>query len=656
MQNSYRKVHIDQHLSPLVGEFRFDKRDFQNKLIEGNVGEVTLFAKCHHGHTYYPTKVGVMHPKLHFDLLQAQIDAAHEIGVKANVYIPVGWSELDAEMHPEWRAYNFKTKKPLCAWFDYDETYAKAKSSDPMPNGIWQNLCPSGGYLEYLKRLTREVCERYQPVDGIFFDICFMQTACGCPTCLQGMREQGLDAENYQDAQKYFSSVRVRMMRELNEIIRQYSPKASIFYNGVAERIFDGVDYSQYYPYVTHFEIEELSSNEGNFDKVCFKSKCFERFGKPICGMTGKFNLCWGEFGGYKNAATLKYECAYALSLGISISVGDQLSPSGILDGETYRRIGGAYSYYRSLEKICLPSECAADLGVVVSYDSTVNEGLNYLLSDLHCDYVIADENSDFSRLKCIIVPSGARLEKPLTEKLTDYARRGGHLILSGDSAQYFSALGFEYRGRSEHDVDYVFCEKIMDCPFVSYRPAYVAQNANGETRAKVVAPYFNRTYGHFCSHMHSPPKEESESYAAWLKGENWSYLAHDVFGEYYDCGQEHMRDYFALALFSEYLPPVRVDGLQSCGRVRFRKNAEKRQLYVHVLYAPVVKKGKQFCIPDLPVVNGLTAEVRVESRVKKVAYYPAAADLRFEQKGNCVKFELPPLCCHGVAVIEYED
>lgn len=155
---------------------------------------------------------------------------------------------------------------------------------------------------------------------------------------------------------------------------------------------------------------------------------------------------------------------------------------------------------------------------------------------------------------------------------------------------------------------------------------------------------------------MHSPPKEESESYAAWLKGENWSYLAHDVFGEYYDCGQEHMRDYFALALFSEYLPPVRVDGLQSCGRVRFRKNAEKRQLYVHVLYAPVVKKGKQFCIPDLPVVNGLTAEVRVESRVKKVSYYPAAADLRFEQKGNCVKFELPPLCCHGVAVIEYED
>ena len=43
-----------------------------------------------------------MHPHLDFDLLGAQLEACHEIGVKAPFYFTVGWSVLDAEQHPEW--------------------------------------------------------------------------------------------------------------------------------------------------------------------------------------------------------------------------------------------------------------------------------------------------------------------------------------------------------------------------------------------------------------------------------------------------------------------------------------------------------------------------------------------------------------------------
>lgn len=32
------------------------------------------------------------------------IDAAHEIGVRAPVYITAGWSHYDSMMHPEWRS------------------------------------------------------------------------------------------------------------------------------------------------------------------------------------------------------------------------------------------------------------------------------------------------------------------------------------------------------------------------------------------------------------------------------------------------------------------------------------------------------------------------------------------------------------------------
>jgi hypothetical protein len=106
-----RKVHLDFHTSPYIpniGEC-FDKKQFQEQLIKGNVQSITLFAKGHHGYMMYPSKVGTMHPNLKFDLIGKQIEAAHEIGVKAPIYIPVGWSDLDSITHPEWSVVSFGT-------------------------------------------------------------------------------------------------------------------------------------------------------------------------------------------------------------------------------------------------------------------------------------------------------------------------------------------------------------------------------------------------------------------------------------------------------------------------------------------------------------------------------------------------------------------
>ena len=47
-----------------------------------------------------------MHPNLKIDLLGQQIEACHEINVKAPVYLTVGWSASDAENHPEWCTRN----------------------------------------------------------------------------------------------------------------------------------------------------------------------------------------------------------------------------------------------------------------------------------------------------------------------------------------------------------------------------------------------------------------------------------------------------------------------------------------------------------------------------------------------------------------------
>ena len=54
---------------------------------------MTVFAKCHHGYSYYPTEVGTQHPNLVVpDLMGAQIEALHGIGALAPIYISVMWT------------------------------------------------------------------------------------------------------------------------------------------------------------------------------------------------------------------------------------------------------------------------------------------------------------------------------------------------------------------------------------------------------------------------------------------------------------------------------------------------------------------------------------------------------------------------------------
>ena len=99
-----RQIHLDFHTSELIRGIgsRFDKRQWQEALQTGRVNLINIFAKCHHSWCYYPTSAGMRHPHLRLDLLGAQIEACHEIGVKCPIYFTVGWSAADAELHPEW--------------------------------------------------------------------------------------------------------------------------------------------------------------------------------------------------------------------------------------------------------------------------------------------------------------------------------------------------------------------------------------------------------------------------------------------------------------------------------------------------------------------------------------------------------------------------
>jgi histone acetyltransferase (RNA polymerase elongator complex component) len=73
-------VHLDFHTSPLIESIGrdFEREEYIRTIREAHIDLMTVFAKCHHGYCYYPTKVGEMHPHLSFDLLGAQLEAIRE--------------------------------------------------------------------------------------------------------------------------------------------------------------------------------------------------------------------------------------------------------------------------------------------------------------------------------------------------------------------------------------------------------------------------------------------------------------------------------------------------------------------------------------------------------------------------------------------------
>ena len=98
-QLPFRQIHLDFHTSPFINDVgnEFNAEEFAKTLKEAKVNSINVFAKCHHGMSYYPTKLGKVHPALKFDLLGEMLNALHKEGIEAPIYFPVGWEETSAE-------------------------------------------------------------------------------------------------------------------------------------------------------------------------------------------------------------------------------------------------------------------------------------------------------------------------------------------------------------------------------------------------------------------------------------------------------------------------------------------------------------------------------------------------------------------------------
>ena len=658
-----RQIHLDFHTSehiPDVGK-NFSKKQFQDALKAAHVNSINLFGKGHHSWCYYPTKAGKKHPNLDFDLLGAQIDACHEIGVDACVYFTVGWSANDAINHPEWCVRNrdgsFKSSSGKWNF--------NANPDDPKATFDWLFMCVGTSYHQHIMKQVEEICSNYK-IDGMWFDIYQVDRLCYCESCIKGMRAQGVNIDDPQAVAAYNAQTMKKHQKELTELVHKYRPNAVVFFNGTTAINSYNNFFHKMYEFNIMQDLEDLPTTWGGYDKLPLQSKFFLKAGYPITAMSGKFHTSWGEFGGFKHPNAIKYEAASMIAWGANCNFGDQLHPGGEMDMETYRNIGVGYAYAEKIEDYGVGGVPVAKAAVWRSFDQAHDEGLSKLLLERHVNFDIANGVEDLNQFEVILIPGIAFLTQPDADRINQYVQNGGGLIVLGEGAlgrntnKVILDIGAEYVGKGNYDIDYlVVGEKLNDglvkSPFLNYAPGIRVKPAKDtKVLASIREPYFSRTYGKYSSHQNTPYRLQDAVHPGVIQKDKVIFFAHQLDKLYYDHGARLHRDLFFNALSLIHKNPMVTTELPSAGRISLLHQKDNKRYVVHLLYGPPIKRGRCEVIEDLPFLYNVPVQVDLPQKIKRVYSIPDMKEMLFTQKKGKISVNVPEFQCHTGIVFEY--
>ncbi|MCL2352437.1 MAG: beta-galactosidase trimerization domain-containing protein [Firmicutes bacterium] len=666
MNVPFRQIHMDFHTSPLIpgaGE-AFDAAEFARTLQTARVESINLFAKCHHGMYYYPTKIGTMHPSLKFDLLGAQIKACREAGIRVCIYTTVVWDEDLCDRHPEWMLISpdgvLGLKKPFTA--DY---YA------------WRRLCLNNGALAaHVKAELAETYALYKP-DGCWIDI-VSQADCICPVCLSDRKALGLDGNNPADMARHARLTEIRFMKEIFGYVKDMDPSLGVYFNGNPGEMDQAGDSALSSRLKresnSYIDIESLPSDLWGYAHFGVSVNYLNKYAQELTMMNGKFHKAWGDFGSLRNVEALEYECFRALANGAKICIGDQLHPSGKIDGTVYQRIGEVFNSVEAKEPWCRDTRKLAQIGVYTpkgvleagdgayAADAT-NEGVYRMMTELHLLFDFVDFQDDISGYELVVLPDSVLLPGYVSEKIKKYTESGGSLLITGksglsDVAGRFAAdgIGALYCGEAEYCPRYMrIAEEFEGLPpmdYVAYeRGARVEALPGAKVLAYTVNPYFNRTYEHFSSHRQTPPSGVTDEPCIIMNG-NIIYISNPLFKDYAINGNRIYRDILSDCVRRLMPEPVVRCALPAAAELTVRMQGGTH--IVHILSYIIQRKCRSMDTIEerFPLYNRKIS-LKTGRKPMKVYTAPQLAELSYNFAGEYVEIEIPEITGHQMIVIE---
>lgn len=658
----FRQIHLDFHTSEQIENVcsEFDAEEFATTLEKAHVNSITLFSCCHHGMLYYDSKKypEMVHPHLvHRDLLREQTEACHRHGIEVNLYTTIRWNKPVADEHPEW----------ICI----DETGALQdyKGRGYFEPGFYKNLCVNTEYRDFLKDQFGEVLASI-PAEGVWYDAAFV-TECCCPTCIKMMKEKGMDPADPKDRREFSLMTYYDMVEDLTKFAKSFNPNFRVCYNkghvGYLDKpVIDGYSY---------FSFESLPGADWGYLDFPVSAKYMRNFGKECLGLTSRFHTEWGDFHAYRNKAAMEYEVFSMLANGCKCTIGDQMDYWGKLHSDMYRQIGEVYASVEEKEPWCEGAYPITEIGVFTAEEfyatgkageiPGASEGAARMLMELGYQFDFIDSDSEFERYELLLLPDVIPVNERFAQKLSAYLKKGGKLISTFESGLdpekerfLIGEMAVTYHGKAPYSPDFIvpkdhLAEELAKGEHVMYDCGTLVEAGENATFVQMATrPVFNRTYEHFCSHLHSPSGRE-EVYPAVVETENTAYFIHPVFSTY----QKSAPRWYKILLGNELkrllpTPLVRHNG-PTAVTVNLLEQENRRIL--HILYYVPERKCKNLdIVEDVVPLYNLEIKMHCTREVKKVYLVPSQEEIMYRREEDNIIFTVPKVEGHQMCAIEF--
>jgi hypothetical protein len=660
-QLPFRHIHQDFHTSPAITGVAEDFRaeEYTQTLKDASVNSITVFAKCHHGMSYFPTKVGTPHPNLKIDLLGEMVEACHKAGILVVSYISTMYDQHMWRRHGDWRVLD-----------ENGDEVGLFKNAGPV-NAELGKVCINTPMLDYLAAQAEEVVENYD-VDGVFYDNMLypFTSGCYCAYCMLDRERLGLHSTKAEDRIRHSQIVQDRAMKRLAPIVQNKKSNMRVFFNGPLA--FERVPFMrECLKYFTHIEIESLPGGDWGYSFYEIAARYQRNLGLDTMGMTGSFHRSWGDFGSVRNQAALDYECFRMLAMGNQCAIGDHLHPRGKLNPVVYERIGRTYRSVAEKEPWCRNAKPLTEIGMLTLLIHGNHEGLPSsdvgtanMLQELHHQFDVIDSESPFSAYKLIILPDRHRLDGTLLAKLRQYLAGGGSLILSHESGLdeegkgfALTELGLNYEGPWQHEVQYL---EVTDAAMNQGLPhmVQILYEKGGAIRLKpgtqllgrMWKAYFDRDYMHF--QVEQTPFSEPTDYVGVAQRGNLIYIAAPIFRIYADYGYQFYR--LLIGTCITRLVPNQLIKSDAPSTAHITLTEQPGRKTVHILhYTPERRAPNLDIVEDaIPLVN-LNLAFRMGARPKQVYLAPQRQRLDVDFKDGYAHVIVPAVEGHQMIVFE---
>jgi hypothetical protein len=294
------------------------------------------------------------------------------------------------------------------------------------------------------------------------------------------------------------------------------------------------------------------------------------------------------------------------------------------------------------------------------------SKGVVSMLSELQAQFDMIDSKSDFSAYKLLVLPDEVIVDDALADKLQAFVSAGGKIIASYKSGLRPDGQGFagdfwpmRYKGDAPFSPDFLLpapalAKGIPAVQHVMYLQGVEVEAVDGaEVLADAYAPYFNRTWRHFCSHRHTPSANR-KAYPGVIRRGGVIYFMHPIFRQYQKNAPRWVKQMLSAAI--DLLldkPLVHVDGPSTLLASLMEQPQHGRRVLHLLHYVPQRKCDDFDVLEDVIPLHDLRCSVAADKPVKSVTAVPQGQKIEFAQKNGRVVFVLPKLEGHQMVEIQ---